>query len=493
MLKPAATSALSLALLLSGCSLAPKYERPAAPVAGAYPETNVTANSSATSAAADIAWRDFFGDARLQRLIALALENNRDFRVSALNVERVRALYNIQRTALIPTLDLQAGGTRQLQPGDLTSSGQPQTTNSFRVGGAITSYELDFFGRVASLRDQVLQQYLATDEARLSAKLSLISAVARQYLTLLAADEQLAIARQTFEAAQRSYDLNKQTFDAGVTSELDLRTSEAQREAVRASVATFQQQREAVRASVATFQQQRAQAENALVVLLGGPLPADLPPAGKLATQKLIDDLPAGLPADLLARRPDIRAAEHNLQAANANIGVARAAFFPSVKLTAFGGTASAELEGLFKNGSETWSFAPSITLPIFAAGRNKATLQVAKIDQRIGVANYEKAIQTAFREVADALAVRATIDTQIPAQEARVSAAQRRYTLSDQRFQAGVDSFVSVLLAQQELFSAQQSLIQARLARLANLTSLYTALGGGWQDTAPAVAVTKG
>jgi multidrug efflux system outer membrane protein len=479
MLKPAATSALSLALLLSGCSLAPKYERPAAPVAGAYPETNVTANSSATSAAADIAWRDFFGDARLQRLIALALENNRDFRVSALNVERVRALYNIQRTALIPTLDLQAGGTRQLQPGDLTSSGQPQTTSSYRVGGAVTAYELDFFGRVASLRDQVLQQYLATDEARLSAKLSLISAVARQYLTLLAADEQLALARQTFDAAQRSYDLNKQTFDAGVTSELDLSTSEAQREAVRASVATFQQQ--------------RAQAENALVVLLGSPLPADLPPAGKLATKKLIDDLPAGLPADLLARRPDIRAAEHNLQAANANIGVARAAFFPSVKLTAFGGTASAELEGLFKNGSETWSFAPSITLPIFAAGRNKATLQVAKIDQRIGVANYEKAIQTAFREVADALAVRATIDTQISAQEARVSAAQRRYTLSDQRFQAGVDSFVSVLLAQQELFSAQQSLIQARLARLANLTSLYTALGGGWQDTAPAVAVTKG
>jgi multidrug efflux system outer membrane protein len=478
MLKPAATSALSLALLLSGCSLAPKYERPAAPVASVYPGTNA-APSYATTATADIAWREFFGDARLQQLIALALENNRDFRVSALNVERVRALYNIQRTALIPTLDLQAGGTRQLQPGDLTASGQAQTTNSFRVGGAVTAYEIDFFGRVASLRDQVLQQYLATDEARLSAKLSLISAVARQYLTLLAADEQLALARQTFDAAQRSYDLNKQTFDAGVTSELDLSTSEAQREAVRASVATFQQQ--------------RAQAENALVILLGGPLPADLPPAGKLATQKLIDDLPAGLPADLLARRPDIRAAEHNLQAANANIGVARAAFFPSVKLTAFGGTASAELEGLFKNGSESWSFAPSITLPIFAAGRNKATLQVAKVDQRIGVANYEKAIQTAFREVADALAVRATIDTQISAQEARVSAAQRRYTLSDQRFQAGVDSFVSVLLAQQELFSAQQSLIQARLARLANLTSLYTALGGGWQDTAPAVAATKG
>ncbi len=476
MLKPAA-SVLSLALLASGCSLAPKYERPAAPVAGAYPDSKST-TPSATPAAADIAWQDFFGDARLKRLIALALENNRDFRVSGLNVERIRALYNIQRTAYIPSFNATADATRRRSPDDLNASGEAQTTNTFEVGVRMPSYELDFFGRVASLRDQVLQQYLATDEARLSAKLSLISAVARQYHTLLATDEQLALSRQTFDAAERSYDLNKQTFDAGVTSELDLRTSEAQREAVRASVASLQQQ--------------RAQAENALAFLVGGPLPADLPAAGNLATQKLIDDLPAGLPADLLARRPDIRAAEHTLQAANANIGIARAAFFPSVKLTAFGGTASAELDGLFTEGSGSWSFSPSITLPIFASGKNKAALDVARIEKRIEIARYEKAIQTAFREVADALATRATIDTQISAQEARVSAAQRRYELSDQRFQAGVDSFVSVLLAQQELFSAQQALIQARLARLANLTSLYTALGGGWQDAAPATTTAN-
>ncbi|ATC64300.1 multidrug transporter [Nibricoccus aquaticus] len=472
MLKPAA-SILSLALL-AGCSLAPKYERPAAPVTAAYPETKAAAPSSAPTAA-DIAWQQFFGDARLQRLIALALDNNRDLRVSALNVERVRALYNIQRTAYIPSFNATADGSRRRSPDDLNASGEAQTTNSFEIGVRMPSYELDFFGRVASLRDQVLQQYLATDDARLSARLSLISAVARQYLTLLAADEQLTIARQTSDAAQRSYDLNKQTFDAGVTSELDLRTAEGQLQSVRASLATFQQQ--------------RAQAENALALLVGGPLPSDLPPAGNLATQPLIADLPAGLPADLLTRRPDIRAAEHTLQAANANIGIARAAFFPSVKLTAFGGTASAELSGLFKEGSGSWSFAPSITLPIFASGKNKAALEVAKIEKRIEIARYEKTIQTAFREVADALAVRATIDTQIAAQQARVSAAQRRYDLSDQRFQAGVDNFVTVLLAQQELFGAQQSLIQARLARLSNLTALYAALGGGWQDAAPTVA----
>ncbi len=454
--------------LLSGCSLAPKYERPTNPVGDAWPApAETSAVTRPADPASDIAWRDFFGDARLQALIALALDNNRDLRVAALNVERVRALYNIQRTALIPTLNATGDMVRQKTPGDINGTGEPVTSSSYGVAVEIPSYELDFFGRVASLRDQVLQQYLATDEARRSAQISLISAVARQYLTSLATDEQYEIARQTFDAAQKSYDLNQQTFDAGIASELDLRTAEAQRESVRAAMAVLQQQ--------------RAQARNALVLLVGTSLPADLPAPGSLATQQLIDDLPAGLPADLLARRPDVLAAEHTLQAANANIGIARAAFFPSVKLTASGGTASRELSGLFDEGSGAWSFAPSITLPIFAAGANKAQLDVAWTEKRIEVANYEKAIQTAFREVADALAVRASVSTQIEAQQARTNAAQRRYDLSQQRFDAGVDSFVTVLLAQQELFSAQQALIQARLSRLTNLTSLYAALGGGW------------
>lgn len=304
--------------MLAGCSLAPKYERPAAPVAANYPAPvalpqDTPAEASAKEGAADLAWSQFFGDARLQRLIALALENNRDLRVADLRVDRVRALYNIQRTALIPSLDATGDAVRQRTPGDINGTGQSRITSSYALAAEIPSYELDFFGRVASLRDEVLQQYLATDEARHSAQIGLI-AVARQYFALLASDEQLALAQQTLAATAHAYDLNRQSFDAGVTSELDLKTSEGQRETVRASVAAFAQQ--------------QAQAANALTLLIGAPLPPDLPPVGSLATQQLIENLPVGLPSDLLARRPDIRAAEHTLQAANADIGIARAALF---------------------------------------------------------------------------------------------------------------------------------------------------------------------
>lgn len=477
------TSFATVAVLLGGCSLAPRYERPASPVAERYDTSDAT--NAATQAAADIGWEQFFSDPRLQAVIRTALENNRDLRVAALNVERVRALYNIQRTALIPSLDATADGSRRRTPGDLSASGQSTISSSYQVGLEIPSYELDFFGRVTSLRDQVLQQYLATEEAQRSAQISLIATVARQYFTVLAANEQLALARQTLDAANRSFELNRKSFEAGVASEIDLRTAEAQRESVRASVAAIEQSRDL--------------AQNALTLLVGAALPAapvakpeDAPSealakdglTSSLLTQNLIEDLPAGLPSDLLTRRPDILAAEHTLQAANANIGIARAAFFPSVKLTAFGGTASTELSGLFDSGSKAWSFAPSITLPIFAAGRNKAQLNVANIQKRIEIANYEKAIQTAFREVSDALAVRQSIGTQIDAQAARTAAAQRRYDLSEQRYKAGVDSFLTVLLAQQELFIAQQQLITARLARLNNLTTLYAALGGGVDRT---------
>ncbi len=463
---------LALGMLLSGCSLAPKYQRPAAPVAPTYPLDAANASNAAADPAADLAWQQFFGDARLRGIIQLALENNRDLRVAALNVERIRSIYSIQRSILIPGLDATGDAIRQRTPATLSPlspSGRAGTSSFYDVGLQIPSYEVDFFGRVMSLRNQVLHQYLATEEARRSAQIALISAVARQYLATLAADEQLALARQTVRAAEQSYELNRQSFEAGVTSELDLRTAEGQREAVRASVAALEQQ--------------AAQLANGLVLLVGAPLPIDLPPAGSLATQALVEDIPAGLPADLLVRRPDVRAAEEVLQAANANIGVARAAFFPSITLTAFGGSASTELSGLFESGSGRWSFAPSITLPIFAGGRNKAQLDIAWIEQRIEIANYEQAIQNAFREVADALAVRNLIGRTIAAQQARVNAARRRYELTQQRFDAGIDPFLTVLLSQQELFAAEQSLVDARLARLANLTALYSALGGGWQN----------
>lgn len=453
------------ALLLSSCSLAPKYERPASPVAPAFGETATATN---TAPAAELTWREFFTDPRLQRLIAVALENNRDLRVAALNVDQVRALYDIQKTALIPTLDATAGGTRQLQPADLSSTGRTRTSASYRVGLAVTAYEIDLFGRVASLRDRVLEQYLATDEARRSVQISLVAAVATQYLTVLSLDEQLALARQTHDAVKSSYDITRSSYDVGSASELDLSTAQAQLQTARANLAIYTRQ--------------RTQAENALNVLLGHAVPADAPAIGTLAAQNILADLPAGLPSDLLQRRPDILAAEHKLKAANADIGVARAAFFPSITLTAFGGTASSQLDGLFKDGSGAWSFTPQITLPIFAAGRNRATLNVAKIQNQIEIANYEKSIQTAFREVSDSLVARTTLEEQLAAQTALVAAQQKRFDLSDLRYRNGADSYLIVLLAQQDLYAAQQSLIQTRLSRLANLINLYKAFGGGWQ-----------
>lgn len=454
------------AALLGGCSLAPHYERPASPVATAFPEAAAPA-ATATSAA-DVAWKDFFGDPRLQRLIALALEHNRDLRVSALTVDQIRALYDIQRTALIPSLDALATGTRQRTPGDLTSNGKAATTSSYRVGLSVTSYELDLFGRVASLRDEVLEQYLATDEARRSVQISLVAAVATQYLTLVSFDEQLALARQTHEAVRASYEIARSRYDIGTASELDLHTAEAQVEAARTNIALYTRE--------------RAQAANALDVLVGHALPADLPAPGSLATQNLLADLPAGVPSDLLQRRPDILRAEHTLKAANADIGVARAAFFPSIKLTAFGGTSSSQLDNLFSSGQNTWSFTPQITLPLFTAGRNRATLKVAEIEKQIEVATYEHTIQNAFREVADSLVARSTLEEQVAAQTARLVAEQKRFDLSDLRYKNGADSYLVVLLAQQDLYAAQQSLIQVRLSRLANLIALYKALGGGWQ-----------
>lgn len=485
------TALLGAAGLLGGCSLAPKYERPEAPVRKEYPSYGYNAatpapgagavsasvpapasgDAVAGAAAADLGWARFFGEPRLRALIALALENNRDLRVAALNIERVRALYRIQRTALIPSLDLAGDAARRRTPGDLNGTGASRLSDSYSLGLEVPSYEVDFFGRIASLRDQVLQQYLASEEARLSARIGVVSAVARQYFSLLAAEEQLDVARQTLATAESTLALTRQTYEAGIGSELDVRSAEAQRETYRAAVAALEQQ--------------RARAENALVLLIGCPLPENLPKPGSIENQQLVEELPAGLPSDLLVRRPDLCQAEHALQAANANIGVARAAFFPTVKLTAAGGTASAELSGLFGQGSGTWSFAPSITLPLFASGKNRAQLDVAQVQKRIEVANYEKAIQAAFREVSDALAVRASVGVQVAAQQARVTAAQRRYELTEQRFRAGVASYLNVLLAQQELHSARQALLDARLARLLNLTSLYAALGGGWQERA--------
>jgi multidrug efflux system outer membrane protein len=457
--------ALILALLLGGCaSMAPPYERPAAPVATSFPDAVQAAaapGAAGTQPAADIDWPQFFTDPRLNRLIALSLQNNRDLRTAVLNIERVRAQYQVQRSEQFPTLLL--GATGLYQP-----NADGQGNRSYYTAGLnITGYELDLFGRVRSLTDAALQQYFASEEARKAAQISLVAAVANTYLTLLADDAQLAVARQTLASREQGLRLLKLKFDNGALSEYDL-----------AQAVTLV---EGARAAVALLQRQQMQNQNALVLLVGQPLPPDLPPPGTLDSQGLMAALPAGLPSALLERRPDVRQAERQLQAANANIGAAKAAFFPRITLTGSIGLASDDLGGLFDN--RAWQFAPRITLPIFDAGANQANLELSQANRDIAVAQYERSIQVAFREVADALAGRATYGDQLRAQQAQTAAEQKRSDLAELRFRNGVSSFLDVLDAQRALFQTQQATIVVQAAQQQNLVTLYKVLGGGWKN----------
>lgn len=451
-------------LLLAGCSLQPVYEQPEPPVANAYPTGPAYKPVSGTTPAADIGWRDFLKDARLQQLVEIALKNNRDLRVAALNIAQYQAQYRIQRANLFPGVNAEASASAQRGP--VSTLGRSIVTRDYTVDlGA--SWTIDFFGRLRSLKDQALQQYFATAQAGKAAQILLVSDVADQYLTLLAADEVLAVTRHTLETAQKSYDLTRAQFEAGTTTELYVQQARTVLEQANANYAAQ------VRA--------RAQAENYLVLLIGAPLPADLPAGMPFNSQNLVADIPEGLPSKLLTRRPDVIEAEANLRAAYANIGAARAAFFPTISLTGAFGRESTQLNQLFTPQSLAWSFVPSVTLPIFNAGQLRAELDVSKIQKNIYVAQYEKTIQTAFREVADDLAARGTYDDQIAALERYVDAAQRYLDLAQDRFRAGVDSYLNVLTAQTTLYSAQQMLVSARLARLTNLVDLYQYLGGGW------------
>ncbi|MBP7606520.1 MAG: efflux transporter outer membrane subunit, partial [Giesbergeria sp.] len=396
----AAAGAAAAAALLSGCSLAPLYQRPAAPVAPEWPAgTSTAADSTAGVATADIAWQEFVGDARLRELIALALQNNRDLRVAALAIEQARAQYQIRRADEVPSVNATASGTRQPTPDGGNSS-------VYTAGLALTSWEIDFFGRIASLKDAALAQFFATQEARSAVQTSLVASVASAWLSLQTNTELLALTERTLATREDSLRLNQLRFDQGVTSALDLRQAQSLTAAARATLA--QQQR------------LRALDANVLTLLVGQPLPAQLlaavPAAQQQGAPALLADVPAGLPSELLARRADIRQAEQQLIAANANIGAARAAFFPRIALTAGVGTASTSLSGLFNSGSWGFTLAPQALLPIFDAGRNQAGLDAAQAGRAVAVAQYEKAIQVAFREVADALAGRATLDDEVRA-----------------------------------------------------------------------------
>ncbi|MBI5057783.1 MAG: AdeC/AdeK/OprM family multidrug efflux complex outer membrane factor [Nitrospirae bacterium] len=462
-------AAVAVALLvLCGCTMAPKYTRPEAPVPSEWPGGPAYKDSAAKPgdrAIADIKWQEFFIDKQLQKLIALALENNRDLRIAALNIEKSQELYRIQRADLFPTVNAAGSAVSARTPGVLSATGNAITTHQYSVNLGFSAYELDLFGRVRSLKDRALEQFFATEEARRSVQISLVAEVASNYLTLAADKERLKIARDTFESQQASYNLIKRRFEAGASSELDLRQAQT-------SV-------DSARLDIARFTSQVAQDENALALVTGSPVPSDLQPSA-LSEITALKDFSAGLPSEVLQRRPDITQAEHLLKSANANIGAARAAFFPRITLTTSIGLSSDELSGLFEGGTGTWMFAPQITLPIFDAGRNLANLKVTEADRKIFLAQYEKTVQSAFREVADALAQRGTLSDQMEAQQSLTDATATSFRLSQARYEKGIASYLNVLDSQRSLYSAQQGLIAVRLSQLTNLVTLYKVLGGG-------------
>lgn len=495
-------AALGLATLcaVTGCTLEPRYERPALPVQDSWPDADRPAGAAIAAhvasvplaAAADLGWRDFFADPALQRLIETALANNRDARVAAINVAAARAQYQVQRANLFPTIDATLSESVLRTPASVLAAQTPGVggaatatqssgvvTRSFSAGVGFTAYELDVFGRLRSQSRAALEQYFGYVEIRRSTVITLVAEVANAWLTVLADRELLRVTRDTLQSQQASYDLTRRSLSAGVGTALTLRQAET-------SVAT-------ARANSAVYTRQLAQDGHALVLLLGAPIPADLPSGATIDGERLVEDLPAGVPSELMTRRPDVLAAEHNLVAANASIGAARAAFFPSISLTGSYGSTSVQLSKLFDSGSRSWSFSPHVNIPIFAGGANIANLTLAKEQRNSYVATYEKTIQTAFREVSDALVARTTLTDQLQAQTELEVASRDAYRLADMRFKGGVDSYLTVLDSQRTLYGAQQGLVTVKLSRLQNLVTLYKALGGGWNETTAAPAVAQG
>jgi outer membrane protein, multidrug efflux system len=454
-----------IATVLAGCSLEPTYHAPALPVANQWPIPAQGGNAG--TAARDVGWHDFFTDANLQTLIGQALANNRDLRVTILNVESARAQYRIQRADRLPTIGATGSFTHQKLPPALSFGESDSVSEYYQAGLGITAFEIDLFGRVRSLSHAALEQYFSQEESRRNAQLVLIAEVANAYLTLAADRQSLQVAQQTFKSQDDSYALTQKRYETGAISGLDLAQA----------LTTV----EAARGDVARYDGNVAQDINALTLLVGSNIDLNLLPQSLDATVIGQAPLPADLPSSVLLRRPDVMAAEHTLRGSNANIGAARAAFFPTISLTANEGYASEQLSGLFKAGAATWTFLPQVTLPIFDAGALRGNLQAAHVNHDIAVAQYEKTIQTAFREVADALALSGTLSREQTAARALVDASTQAFELSQRRFKAGRDSYLIVLDSQRSNYAAQQSLIAIRLAEQSNRVNLYKALGGGW------------
>ncbi len=456
------TGAIALAGLLSACSMVPQHQTPAAPVPADWPQ----AAAASTEAAAPVNWQQFFGNAQLRTLIALTLDNNRDLRAAALNVQAFQALYRIQKADSLPSIGAEAGGVRQRVPADVAGAPQAVTASTYSVGLGMAAYELDLFGRVQSLNDQALQNYLAMDSTRKATQLSLVAATASAWMTWQADQQLLDVVTRTLAANERALELIVAQVDNGIATDL-------QRHQAQTAV-------DSARAQHAQFTRAVEQDLNALQALVGAPLPPSVLQT-RVATQDWqLAQLPVGLPSQVLAQRPDILAAEQQLRAANANIGAARAAFFPRIALTASVGTASSDLSGLFNGGSGAWSFAPQISIPLFNAGRLGANLDYATLQKDLRVAQYEKSIQDAFREVSDGLSAQRTYELQVDANQQLVQTSTKYLDLAQLRYQSGVDSYLTVIDAQRTLLSSELQAIQVSLQQALSEVQLFKALGGG-------------
>jgi multidrug efflux system outer membrane protein len=454
-------SAALAAMCLAGCSLIPVYERLPAPVPASFSHVEGIEQAPRKQAGVeDTPWQDFFKDDRLKRLIELALQHNRDLRMAVLNIEQSRALLQVKRADELPSVNTGVTGSR-------VPNASGTLTSTFTAGLSVTSYELDFFGRVRALSQAAQAQLLASEEARKTIHIAVVASVANAYLNLLADDALLQIAHNTVASREASLQLTQLKFNNEAASQLELSSAQSLLEGAKATLAQLTRQ--------------RAQDENALVLLLGQGLPPDLPKGLALAQQALVPDLPLGTPAELLLRRPDVRQAELLLLANNANIGAARAAFFPRISLTGSAGLVSGDMNALFNNGNAAWSFTPQILLPIFDAGRNQANLDTAKISRDIALAQYEKTIQIGFREVSDALVARDTYNEQVRAHNAQLAADQTRLRLTDLRVEHGASNALELLEAKRSLFATQQASVLAQTQQVQNLVNLYKVLGGGW------------
>lgn len=460
-------AAAVLVICISGCSLIPQHQVPKAMIEDAWPKGAAYQNVEVGNRAVNITWKNYFQSDTLRVIIERTLQNNRDLNIALLNIDRVKALYRIQKSGSLPVIDGGGAFSRNGTPEDISATGRSMTTSVFSANIGMTAYELDFFGRVKSLNKEALETYLATEEAFCNTRIALISQVAQAYLNYLADQKLLILAQNTHMAQEQTYEVIKRQFEIGAATRLDMN---------RAATSV-----ESAKVSIAQYTRLVAQTKNALVQLAGTPVEDLMDSSDTIDTLDFLKHLPEGMPSEILTTRPDIRQAEHQLFAANADIGAARAALYPSIRLTGNFGLASDRLSSLFDSGAAySWNFVPQISIPIFNRGSLKASIEVARVDEKIAAARYERVVQQAFREVADQLAARGTYEAQLNAQNALVHASQRAYSLSSLRYKNGIDDFLTVLDSQRSLFAAEQKEVTTRQEYLANLISIYKVLGGG-------------